>query len=319
MVRQPNKLLYHWLCRHAVLPNCYVLVLIACVVLPLAACGTSSRSVDKSPAYGTLAGTVVLNGAPIPHYGVTIAQTRDLLVYPKAIGVNHSDGHFHISGIRPGVYDIIISGPGFARHVLQRRQVVSKEVANVGILSVSAGRVIMGRVTDEKGRPAKDVSVRVQRFDDPRDRLPHDTDPLSRLARESYLAVTDSDGHYSIHGITDTQDGGLRIIAILDGRMSSDPKYVPTGNATIDLVAHPVGTIAGEVLGGLDPTTYVVARLSSNPTSSRQATPDKNGFFRIENVPVGTYRVEMTSTKQRQQVIVSEGRVSNIEFSLPSQ
>jgi hypothetical protein len=257
-----------------------------------------------------LAGTVVLEGAPVTYYGVTIAKNYLAPFHAPATPVQDRDGRFCVPRLATAVFDLIVAGPGFAPKVI-RGQVYRGHALDLGTIRVIRGRSIEGRVSDEAGKPVAEAIVRIgsSQF------MNSDLDLLTDLATGSYSAVTDSTGYYRIDGLSNELDGLRMISAALPGRKASGPRRFDPDDRVFDVRVRPVGAIEGTVTGVHRPgetTDLITATLESDPDVSFVDVITADGRFQIDNVPEGTYEVSVSSMQQR--VTVTAGNIAVATF-----
>jgi hypothetical protein len=241
-------------------------------------------------------------------------------LFPKAIEVNNPSGRFSIMGVSPGVYDVIIAGPGFARRVLAGQSITQNEATHIGYIAVSRGRTIQGRVLDELGQPQKGAKVRLIHSGYFRD-----LDHLSNLALGDHVETTDNKGYYRIDNVTRIEPSEYppRLSASIEHQMASGPHRVSSNvDEIVDLVIRPVGSIEGTVIGqpnrDREEEHIVVESVSTPNMSTLLAVPDEDGSFRVDDVPEGAYRVIlMIDGRPSRQVTVSSGQTVTVSFSVP--
>jgi hypothetical protein len=263
-------------------------------------------------------GVVVLEGKPVGYYGVTLARDESQPVLPKALPISSVHGNFNIGGIDAGYYDIVFSGPSFERYVVRHQRVIAGVRTSLGTVVVSSGRKLSGVIRDNAGKPVPGAWVRIQELDDPRDRRFEDDDPLTRLARRSFLAVTNDSGEYAIVGISQSANTDLYISATVDQVVSSGPLVLPSQVRTFDLVVQPVGGIEGIVPLPTSVASLVYAELRSLsvPYISFTVAVEKDGTFSMQNIPNRTYQLRVVGTDlPAQQVSIVPGKVSEVSWA----
>ncbi|HEY6178536.1 MAG TPA: carboxypeptidase regulatory-like domain-containing protein, partial [Kofleriaceae bacterium] len=103
---------------------------------------------------GDLAGRVIVNHADAAPAGVM------LRIGPRAATHANRDGSFHIRDVPPGTYDVWFHSPeftDFTAHV----EIRSRATTDLGTLTASSGRMLVGRVVDASGAPVGGARIEV--------------------------------------------------------------------------------------------------------------------------------------------------------------
>lgn len=226
---------------------------------------------------GTITGRVVLDGRPVPYYGVYLPDADQ--IYDHPIIVRSPDGRFAAKGLVAGTYSLVIAGPGFARKTVERVVVPENGDVDAGTIAVDRGRTVRGRVTDANG-PVAGATVTIHDRDTPRD-------VLTRAVEGTGVATTDASGNYKITALAPQlwTSYPRRIVASHPTRGVSVERAL--GDASeVNLVIGKPGAIEGR-LEGID--TGVFCARVDDLTFTYAASPDK-GRFAFENLPPGAYR-----------------------------
>ena len=299
-------------------------------VLPLvAACYASApvaspTKVDppatKQAPHGTIVGKVVLDGKPVPYFGVVVGELG--VEGAPARPFQHADGTFSIDTYFDGGHDIIIAGPNFARRRIDDKDVPFDRVTDLGTIEVERGITIEGDVTDDTGAPMRDAIVRIDELDRPLD----DTeDILTRFARGAALEATDARGHYKIEGVEppDHMRHFFRISArSADRNLASWPLKLPATSTTINLAVAATGTIVINVTAPED-HSFWSDNLWIQPSGISRAgmlLRATDTARRIDNVPAGSYFVSyMASGTQSpgQTITVTPSATTTVSFTVP--
>jgi hypothetical protein len=273
----------------------------------------SSGHVSGRPVTGVtgVTGVLLLKGKPVKYFGVVVTENYTRSRYATAHHVASRDGRFLIA-TKPGTYDIVFAGPGFARQVVAGQQVIANRATNLGKVSVDRGYTVGGMVTDEQGAPMSNVNVTFMRS------FYFATDDLANSAMGNHVATTGSDGRYVIEDVKrlELADFDARISATVDGSLATGTLQLPDGALTQPLILRPVGTIEGIVVGAhVDEYDWpgAVAESVSDPRMSVLGSSELDGTFRIENVPHGDYRVRLSDgSSAAVQVSVTAGTTTNV-------
>jgi hypothetical protein len=299
---------------------------LSCSLVCLAACftGTTSKKVStqvgKSQAAAeppSLVGTIRFEDGTAPNQiGITFAPSVTDYIYPLALPAQISAaGEFSLGRITPGKYDVIIAGPGFSRIVLTAQAIRRMGTVNLGALTAKRGTVIAGIINDVAGNPIPGAWVRVFRRADPRDLEFVDTDELSRLARESYLSISDKDGGFRIDGVALPQGEFLQLSAVVNGVYASGLLQVTAPDKVQTIVAHPVGSLEGMVKGPWSAERYLILRRTTYSASLRTTQHihlEPNGSFRADNLPEGDYELESVPERTVRKLHITAGSVTSL-------
>lgn len=297
----------------------------------------------KSIPWNGIIGHVTLDGEPVTYFGVTIfrssgdifgtsdgsraANLAQQLTIPKEPVVVHSaSGRFAIEA-KPGRWDIILAGPGFARRVVSGVMVGS----SVGVtleMEVSVGRTVNGTVIDKYGVPVAGASVAIIQTESCRT-----TDLLGSLACGNYSTVSKSDGTFQIDNFVDVETRvgvehyttpNIAASVTADGRMSF-PLRIEDNNEPVGLVVFKTGTIDGSLVGSFSNESFlVVAQSMIDPAWRIVVKSATDGTFRFDRIPEGEYgigavRLNMPRpARLADRVTVRAGRTIPLALTLPS-
>lgn len=290
------------------------------MLLGLAACSSSPPTISTAAEIGSspteqhcdLAGKLVLDGAPVPYFGVLLTNHYTGALEKRPVVVRSGSGKFCITA-RHALYDIYIAGPGFARRVIRE---VNVGDADLGVLEVEPGGMVAGRVVDEQGRPVRDAPVRLS----PGYPRSMDREELGDLTLNIHHATTDEDGRYSIGGISvnEWDDMQLEIAVVLPGVGSTGRHRVYTSGETIDLVLHPVGAVEIEVTNNYSVDTSVTIMNDLDHENRLEGVPDESGMVRIADVPAGSYlTIEDRTRTTGPKIVVTGGQTTTASIRLP--
>ncbi len=141
--------------------------------------GKTSRGVESVPSdteglsftledFGGVIGTVVgPDGAPVVGFS---AELVPLDVAPEnqlsmgRLGMagdaeQDAGGRFHIMEVDPGRYNLVVRSSEFARVLMESVTVTSGEPTDVGVIAMSRGARLHGKITNIRNAPALDASV----------------------------------------------------------------------------------------------------------------------------------------------------------------
>jgi hypothetical protein len=239
----------------------------------------------------TLTGRVLFNGAPLPYFGVVVANTPSLLAILPPRLVRAADGRFTLRPVEAGTFSVVIMGPGTERKTIENVVGAPGQALDLGEISLAPGLRITGHVRDEAGAPVAGAVVSIGKS-----RRGIDDGPLAQMFRGTYQTTTDGSGSYSFDGISPTRERYFppEISASDLVRGISAPTTIPDKNATIDLVIVATGGIDGVVAGAT--SGNVTARLGSGPSTFPNSAPvDHAGAFHFDRLLPGVYKISTYS------------------------
>ena len=242
------------------------------------------------PLSGTISGRVLLDGIPLPYFGVSLTPPR--VSGGSPMGVRDQDGCFKLKHVVPGTWRLALLGPGTRLKVIEDITVEPGHTVSLGDIVMERGQRVAGHVRDSSGAAVAGARVIVGRWT----RIAGTEQ--SRLAQsffDHFEATTDANGAYLLDGI-DAHHPLSRTPQMwathLAAGVSTIRELLPTDSAVeLDLVG--AGDIEGAIEGlrGGRPTAF--ATRGDEPQRARMAFPDKNGTFRFEDLPVGEYVVSL--------------------------
>jgi hypothetical protein len=223
----------------------------------MTATGAGSAAGPQAAAGDTfVVGRVLLDGQPVPYYGVTVARNFTSFYQPPT-PIRAADGRFRVAVPKPDTWDVVIAGPGFARTVLPGKAIGDGQTLDLGDISVGHGHTIRGAVRDDSGAPV--ANARVALVASP---WPGASDDLAELAHGNIAAITDARGNYRIAGTAaialDT--GRRQITASTADQRWSLPAMVPDTDATVDFMVGPTGALDATVVGSVQASVFATAR-----------------------------------------------------------
>jgi len=279
---------------------------------------SSGYPLSAGPPLGThrIWGQVVLNGQPVPNFGLTLTGHRSAAHYfARPIPVRDEQGRFSIEVPTHGYWQLIVSGTGFARHLLDSVSIKGPKLTTARLvrIEVTRGYVVAGNVTDTSGRPIAGAVVTMSQS--PPARL---KDALWEISRGNISATTDRDGRYRLDDISVVAPYG-RISASAPDLASVPIRSRTDQNAVIDLVLLPVGTVKVALREQDVSGTIVAQRVNESTKLSPFFFVDNT--FEFTNIPIGEYEICLMRNEYpydliyRHRVLVMKGQTS--ELALP--
>ena len=281
----------------------------------LARAGKTVREVRIQLGPGAvLEGRVVArsSGAPVARARVDVSPHADIGDSGRAM--TDGEGHFLVSGLAAGGYDVRVSAPGFSPAWRRGLRVRPGERFSVSIVLTGTGSV-EGEVRDTAGRPVAGARVMAPNRSGEGAGLPF------------IESRTDALGHYRLQGLA---AGTQYLTARREGSTAGVSKPVEVGEvgtARADFTLEGTGTVEGVVraargplpTGPLEVTAVAQDEGRFGASDIGRATVGVRGDFRME-LPPGTYGLLLaerrgSGTGGSRQVQVEEGRTVRIELT----
>jgi Carboxypeptidase regulatory-like domain len=301
-------------------------------------------------------------GTPLGKVSVTLAPSEGSVVFSRQhnrephSATTDSEGNFHMEGIQPGEYRVLLERNGFLSSTRRSRLYSST------LLSLAAGQELQGLLF--RMRPAGVIQGKV--VDEDGDAVPGiNVTAISPSDRDSVRAATTNDlGEYRIAGLP---EGKFLVLAqpqaemIVSGSTPSQEKiYAPTyypgsldqsqaasievhtgdeTTASFNLISSRIFTIKGRVLGlrpqapptaqrrmviaGAGPTSIVLERADGQDNQSRGGGIAQDGSFEIQGVLPGSYNARINSehlnrVRVNQTIEVRDSDIDGIQLTTES-
>ena len=272
------------------------------------------------PRPATITGRVLLDGAPLPYFGVLLTQSPRFTHIGDPTGVRTADGRFELRGVPPGTWGLVVAGPGTSLHTLGGIAVAAGAHVDLGDLGLSRGHRVSGIVRDAAGEPVAAARVAIGGG------LRHesiDHDPLQCWFREEAETTSGADGRFVLDGVAARSPGThpRPIAAVHPEHGASRELDLPDGDADVELTLLPTGAIDGVVDGhGPDRLVTVMARCGRESEWTTQV--DRAGRFQLDGLPPGDYEVELIVPSRdpivaRTTTTVAAGQRAAVGLALP--
>ncbi len=231
------------------------------------------------------------SGAPVAGASVDVSPFGDNGDSGRA--VTDGTGHFSVSGLAPGSYDVVVSAPGFSPTTRRGLTVASGERFPVDLQLAGTGSV-EGQVRDGAGQPVAGAQVvGGNRWG-------------GGLGNTPAESRTDAEGHYRLDGLA---AGRLYLTARREGStlgVGQSVEVTEGGTAQADFTLEETGTVEGVVRaasGSLpaEPLTVRAFQHGPNrfgPSDMGRTEVDASGGFRM-TLPPGTYGLSVMSVGRR--------------------
>jgi hypothetical protein len=231
------------------------------------------------------------SGAPVAGASVDVSPHGDNGDSGRA--VTDGSGHFSVSGLAPGGYDVVVSAPGFTTTTRRGLTVASGERFPIDVQLTGTGSV-EGLVRDGSGQPVAGAQVvGGNRWG-------------GGLGDTPAESRTDAEGHYRLDGLT---AGRLSLTARREGATLGVGQLVEVtegGTAKADFTLEETGTVEGAVRAApgslpaepLTVTAFPQGRNRFGPSDVARTEVDASGGFRM-TLPPGTYGLSVMSVGRR--------------------
>lgn len=230
---------------------------------------------------GKLTGFVTLRGEPVPYFGIQAALEPDPN-FRSPQPVRAANGAFTLKSLAPGTYSLEVTGPTFQTRRVAHFVVGDGGTTDVGNIAVDAGRIVRGRVVDERGQPIANAVVSLA----PRGPWRGDI-TLSGLAAGNRVAHSASDGSFELAGVGAGEDLFVEAIA---GALRSQEYPLGPEDDQVALVVEQTGTVIGHIehLRERDGRVYLTSVVDY---TSLSVDGSYGGEFQFEHVPAGDYEL----------------------------
>jgi Carboxypeptidase regulatory-like domain len=271
------------------------------------------------PTPGGLRGTVAFASGDAPPMAVISAGGEHR--------VTTRSGEFELGGMRPGKYDLRVTGPDFAEVAKGDLVVTDGKTTEVGTVTVTAGRKASGRVVDSKGAPVVGAKVMVAKMIFGNGKQSggdnSDNDEESAGMRS---AITTSTGEFVVRGISKTS--GVVVAEDPDrGRSIAIP--VSAGDTDVgglELTLRGYGALTGIVTRKGQPVSGATINAAPLGGTSQAVfvTAGPDGKFVLDKVPEGPTAVQamqtgmMSAVSASKTVAVVAGRSVDASIDIPA-
>ncbi len=257
-----------------------------------------------------LTGRVLLAGLPVPYYGY--ALTDDATdSYTRPTPVRDDDGRFTNKDATPGTVVVVIVGPGFARKVIDKVQIVAGQTTDLGDITVERGETIRGRVVDDRGAGIPGATVSIVGGSS------FNATALHRMMQGEPFTTSDASGNYELVGVPSSTEART-VKATHPTRGASQFTVLAVGQSVVDIVLDATGAIEGTAPAS--DRSFAVARLSDDSRARYYAEVDTLGRFSFPVLPPGEYDVDMVGRRRlpTSKVTVTAGKTAIAVFDVPS-
>ncbi len=235
---------------------------------------------------GEISGRVVLDGVPLPRFGIALSRPNVIDLGPREI--RNDEGKFVLPHIAPGAHWLRIWGPG-CRHTVIDISVEHGASVDLGDVIMKHGQRVTGHVRDRAGAPVHDARIQIGMWGPG---VPTDRSQMGGWFQGYFESRTDENGEYVFAGI-DAHVITTRSTHIwaTHGNSASLIAELPNTDVAIDLVLLDAGRIEG-VAQGVS-RCFVLAHRDDEPPRARTAHGDEENRFEFAHLPVGVYSLSL--------------------------
>ena len=261
------------------------------------------------PEIATVRGRVVLDGAPVAYFGVSVKKPTDGRYGQSPTTYADTGGAFAQSDITPGTWAVEITGPGFATKLIADVVVAEGSVTDLGTIAVDRGRIVRGKVVDGFGRGIAGALVAIGT-----NPSVLAADRIDQRVQGDATATSSADGTFEVAGIApDAKD--LSILARTATALSPEQPLADAAT-TIILTLEETGTITGRIANYRAQSGVIV---TDEQEHRYRGEIDAAGDFTVTGVPAGSYSVRVMGTNTlapRPAVVIANATVT-VAFTLP--
>jgi Carboxypeptidase regulatory-like domain len=232
----------------------------------------------------TLTGRVIGDGAPVPYFGIQVTHPPDL-DFGNIKGARTRDGRFAVHDLPEGERGVLIVAPGFAPKAVPAVQLAAGRTVDLGDIVLDRGRIVRGRVVDERGAPIAGATVEIASS-----KGIYTPDTLRALVEGTVVARTDLAGAFEISGLLPDTD--RRIEARIGGAISIDRPLGAT-ESYVELVVVRSGGIDGWISNMDTRQSHAVATSAADASATYRTDIDGAGTFHFDALPPGDYVVHV--------------------------
>jgi uncharacterized GH25 family protein len=237
------------------------------------------------------------------------AQIREALngTTDRFEATSDATGHFAVSHLSPGSFDLIVNAKGFAPLTVPGLAVPEgKGASDLGTVVLSPGTVLEGRVVDSEGKPVEGAEVRAT------SRTSQGM-PFRLLSRDAKPAdaITAADGAFRLEDRAPGESLDLAVIHTCYGPGAAQGVVVPTAEP-VRIVLQPTSSVSGRVLGkdgkGISGARVTLNEMISmsfggrsmmRPANWKPGVTDEDGGFSFSGVAPGTVEVRAEAVRHQ--------------------
>ncbi|MGE0547373.1 MAG: carboxypeptidase regulatory-like domain-containing protein [Kofleriaceae bacterium] len=285
--------------------------------------GTPAKTGDQSvkitlAAPGSIVGKLALEGSTAPPTYATVHTG-----WQASTPVN-SDGSFRIADVTPGAHDLSFTGPQFAELAKRDVKVEPGKQTDLGTITVTRGRRLVGNVVDRSGSPVAGAKVKVGEmlFE-----LEGAGDAMDTYEQNAGIrsGISDASGAFVIVGIPKN----ATTAQANHDRGRSEGIAIPAGTEDpppVTLTLRGFGSITGKVTLKGKPQGGVTVSYAAKggPAQMNVSKTDDTGTFTFAKVPEGTHVVQVMQQQQMMSlkststtVTVAAGKSTKVNIEIP--
>ncbi|PRP99672.1 carboxypeptidase-like regulatory domain-containing protein [Enhygromyxa salina] len=244
----------------------------------------------EAPTPTELAGRVIDDaGAAVPDITVTVYSSN-----ASVDTRSDDDGRFVFPNLGAGHLRVVANDGRWQLDLAETEVDLEASVrAEIELVVPRGDGVIRGRVVDEGGTPLDDAFISIERQLEVLDHAP-ERGKLSYSAAKGRPVLSEADGSFELTGLPK----GLFTVWAKQKQGGEAVRADLRPGAQIELVIDTVGSLAGVVVADASAgefTFTITAKLADGTLEERDQWTNKDGRWRLDQLPPGRYEVTVVS------------------------
>jgi len=229
---------------------------------------------------GSIAGSVTdIEGNPVSDAQVWLSSDDNTLVLARGARTDE-DGRYALKGLKSGRVNIQVQSPAYIKGVRQGVEVYEGRPTEDVNFTLDAGKALRGIVMNAAGEPVEKATI-------------------SGNDKESYKTVrSEKDGSFLLQGFSKDM---ISISVRASGYVLFVHRDIQAGTEDFKVILSRGGSVEGRAISD-EPLGSFVVILYSVPGKGEKARPvkqkissDSKGNFKVEDIPPGSYNLEVHS------------------------
>jgi hypothetical protein len=204
---------------------------------------------------------------------------------------SNQDGSFTLSDVEPGAVRLTLKSDAFQKKEVEGLSVQSGELFDAGVIIVTTGKVVKGKVT-ANGKPVAGAVVMIDggisvsgsvllNKEDPRYKFEGSAAPYTTTKEDGSFLLAGLSGEYDLMAIAEHPEYGR-----------SDPMMIESTSKFIELKLLTTGNLTGTITYAGKPVSCILLAIAESSNLFIQGACDKDGTYKIERLTPGEYKIE---------------------------